>query len=308
MDPAGLVESAAVRRILLILLSISVIAAAAGTASAGRRSLSYRLPTDAIEGLSFTVEHRVQTRALELPPEAESYDTAGLMADLADVRTSVQGRMERTVARVFRDESLGLVTRLVDLQGSVDRGTGAHPAVLQGLEGKSVSMRMLGSGELLGSLGWEHLAGATRGGDLVRDVLLMSMLRLPYAVPSGPGSIPTTFRMRVPVDPLLNLDQRWTMAWTAAVAPPDCKRCSALSWTATMTEAAVDGHPARPMDSAATGQGQGTIVLGPRAALVAHDFVIVWTRTVRSLRENDTRRAEIEQVHTITGRVDGGAR
>ncbi len=294
------------RRFLLILISLAALAALSSPALAGRRSLTYRMPSNAIEVLSFKVDHRVQTRAVELPPEAEPYDVDGLLAGLADVNTVVQGRLERTVGRVFRDRSLGLVTRVVELSGTVDRGAGPAQAALEGLEGKSVSMRVLESGELLASLGWSHMAGAGQGGDLVRDVLLFSVLRLPYTLPANGGAIPSSFRLRVPVDGLLNLDQAWNLQWTAAEAPADCRRCTALQYEATMTEAAEDRHPARPMDSSSTGEATGTVLLDAKGAVLTHDFGLVWTRTVRSLRENGTRRAEVEQVHTVQGHLEGG--
>ncbi len=293
------------RRFLPLLISVAALAALSNPALAGRRSLTYRMPSNAIEALSFTVDHRVQTRAVELPPEAEPYDVEGLLAGLGDVNTVLSGRLERTVGRVFRDRSLGLVTRVIELSGTVDRGAGPTEAQLQGMEGKSVSMRVLESGELLASLGWSHMAGAGRGGDLVRDVLLFSVLRLPYTPPANGGAIPASFRLRVPVDGLLNLDQSWSLQWFEAEAPADCSRCTALRYEATMTEAAEDRHPARPMDSASTGEATGTLLLDRRGTLVAHDFGLVWTRTVRSLRENGTRRAEFEQVHTVKGQLEG---
>ena len=299
------VSSAAVRRPLILL--VLLLLGTAASAHAARRSLAYKMPANALEHLGFQVEHRITTEAVELPPEAAPYDVDGLLQAVGDVTTTVSGRLERTVARVFRDRSLGLVSRVVALQAQVDRGQGPTDVPLAGLEGKSVSMRVLDSGELLASVGWEHMAGAGRGGDLVRDLLLFSVLRLPYAVPSGTGAIPSTFRLRIPEDPLLNRDQAWTLAWTAASPPADCRRCSALAWSAEVTEAAEDRHPARPMSAEGTATGSGVVVLNGRGALVAHDFSLTWTRTVRSHRENGDRRAELTQVHTVTGRLSAEA-
>lgn len=301
----GLLECAAVLRSLSVTTLALALLLVAPAADGARRSLGYKMPANALEHFEFTVDHHVTTRAVELPPEAEPYDVDGLFEAIGDVRTQVRGRVERTVARVFRDRSLGLVSRVVDVQGTIDRGAGAQDADFTGIDGKSVSMRVLDSGELLASLGWEHLAGAGRGGDLVRDLLLLSVLRLPYAEPSGAGAVPSTFRLRLPEDQLLNRDQSWTLAWTAGEVPAGCKGCTALAYTGTATEAAVDRHPARPMDSESTAELSGTVVLDRRSALVEHTFEVTWTRTVRSLRENETRRAEIEQVHSVRGALRG---
>ena len=296
------------RPILSALLCLGLITSITPAAEGARRSLAYRMPANAIEQIGFAVEHSVSTRATELPPEADEYDLTTLGAILGTVQTVVSGRIERTVARVFRDNSMGLVSRVIAVQASVDRGEGPQPVSTAALEGKSVSMRVLGSGELLASVGWEHSAGAGRGGDLVRDALLLSVLRLPYALPGGSGTIPSTFRLRLPEDALLNRDQAWTLGWTSGDVPHGCRRCSALAYTGRVTEAAQDRHPARPMDSEGEATVSGTIILDARGALVGHTFAVVWTRTVRSLRANGDRRAEFEQLHSLTGTLTGGLR
>jgi|GEM_PF-1555743 len=295
---------------LVIALGASALLVQVNSAQAGRRSLRYRLPADAIETLSFDVAHTVQTSFDQLPPEAEPYDTDTLQASLATVTTEVSGTIERVVGRVFRDRSLGLVSRVIDVAGSVDRGQGAEPLDASGIEGKSVSMRVLESGELLASAGWQHLAGGGRGGDAVFTVLLQSILRLPFEVPSNGGTLPTSFKQRVPVDPLLNLDQTWDLLYSAAEVPDGCgRRCVAVSYEGTITEAAVDGHPARPMKRDGAAQVSGTILLDSKSGYVRdHTFKLAWTFTTTSLRENGTPRAVITQLQTTKGRVFGGAR
>ncbi|MCO4771155.1 MAG: hypothetical protein KDA24_14060 [Deltaproteobacteria bacterium] len=277
-------------------------------ADAARRSLKYKLAQDSVENLTFEVEHVIATSFDRLPPEAEPYDTDSLEESLARVTVTASGRIERVVGRVFRDSSLGLVTRVVDLEGTVDRGAGAAAVSLDGIEGKSVSMRVLESGELLASTGWEHVAGAQRGGDLILPVFLLSVLRLPFDVPASGGAIPIAFRQRVPLDPLLNLDQGWDLEYRAADAPKECgRRCIALSYEGTATEVAEDNHPARPMKRASTATVRGTIVLQSKGRVFSHEFVQEWTHAVSSHRENDTLRAGLTQSQTITGRIAGEA-
>ncbi len=276
-------------------------------ADAARRNLTYKLAQDKVETLGFEVEHVVTTSFARMPPEAEPYDVEGLEASLAEVKVQVAGSLERVVGRVFRDSSLGLVTRVVGLAGTVDRGEGAEAIPFDELEGKSVSMRVLDSGELLASSGWEHLAGAGRGGDLVEPVLLQSVLRLPFTVPEGEGVLPASFRLRVPVDPLLNLDQTWDMKYGAGEVPKGCRRCVAITYAGTVTEAAEDQHPARPMKRQSEAEVSGTILLsGKNGQLLEHVFSLVWTRNVTSHRENDTVRGAIDQTQTITGRIVAG--
>jgi len=293
-------------RIAAALLLLALLAPAA-PADAARRDLTYKLAQDKLETLSFEVEHVVTTTFERMPPEAEPYDVEGLESSIASVKVQVAGSLERVVGRVFRDSSLGLVTRVVGLAGTVDRGQGAEAIAFDGLEGKSVSMRVLDSGELLASSGWQHLAGAGRGGDLVEPVLLQSILRLPFTVPEGEGLIPGSFRVRVPVDPLLNLDQTWTLQYGAGEVPKGCRRCVAISYSGTVTEAAEDQHPARPMKRAGEATVSGTILLsGKRGQLLEHAFSVAWTRNVTSHRENDTVRGAIAQTQTITGRIVAG--
>ena len=297
----GLLGFAAVKTFPKTLLLLLLLLALAPPAWAARRSLIYKLPPDTVEGLTFEATHRVQTEFVELPPEAEPYDTDALFASLADVSTTVSGRMERVVARVFRDRSLGLVTRFIDLEGTVDRGEQAVPAPLDGLEGKSGSLRVLDSGEVLAGSGWQHIAGARRGGDLVRSVLLQSVLRLPFMVPANGGALPTRFRLRVPLEPLVNLDQDWDIAYREGTPPADCKRCVALDYEGTVKEVAEDRHPARPMNRESTAEVSGTIVLDKRGLLQSHSFSLAWTHEVQSLRENETPRAQVRQLHAVDG-------
>ncbi len=291
------------RALITVAAGLALAMLAPARSDAARRSLRYRLPADAIETLQFDVDQTVVTRFDRLPPEAEPYDVPALEQSLASVSTHLAGRIERLVGRVFRDSSLGLVTRVIDLDGSIDSGAGPHPVDWSMLEGKSVSMRVIDSGELLASSGWQHIAGAGRGGDVVQAVLLQSVLRLPFQVPEGEGSLPMAFRLRVPLDPLLNLDQAWDLSFEAADAPPGCgRRCVAVTYEGTATEAAVDGHPARPMKRDSRAVVSGTIVLDGKAGfLKEHRFRLAWVHSVSSLRENGTPRAEITQEQTITG-------
>ncbi len=290
-------------RLLLALFVVLLVVPAAGQAA--RRTLRYKLTQDTLEAFTFDVKHTVGTTFDRLPPEAESYDTESLASSLETVTTTVEGSLERVVGRVFRDSSLGLVTRVLDLKGTVDRGDGAQPVSLEGLEGKSVSMRVQESGELLASSGWSHIAGAGRGGELIVPVLLQSVLRLPFQVPEGGGTMPLSFRLRVPYDALLNLDQNWDLAFSAVDSSKECgRRCIALSYEGKVTEVAEDQHPARPMKRDSQAMVSGTIVLDSKVGrLYRHEFTLRWTHSVTSHRENETVRGAIIQEQVVTGSI-----
>ena len=271
-------------------------------ADAGRRSLAYAFPQDDLRSFRFQTTHRVTTDLGTLPPEASAYDVAPVRERLADVTTRVDGRLERMVARVFRDSSLGVVSRLVDLKGEVERPGGQAAALdLARLEGKSVSMRLEPGGGLLDSTGWEHILGGFQGGHIVADVLAQSVLRLPRELPAARPR-PTSFRVRVPVDSQLNRDQTWVLSWTRGEAPAECgRRCLALDYHGSLTEAAKDQHPARPMEATGAGTAEGTIVLGPRHDLRSHEWRITWEREVTTHRSDGSKRARVTQSEVISG-------
>lgn len=286
-------------------LAVALLSAA-GAGAASRRDLWYRIPQDSVERFSFEATRTVATVFSTMPEEAASFDLAPLQERLARVETTIEGSIERMVARVFRDGSLGLVTRLVDLRGSIGRGGAPSPLDLVGLQGKSVAFRILPSGELLDSFGWGHLAGAGRGGDHVTDVLLQPILRLPASIP-GPGqAMPATFQVRIPVEEVLERRQQWSIVWTAAQPEPSCRGCVALDYEGGVVEDSADRHPARPMDLHGVGKVSGRVVLGRgsgQRSLVAHAWAITWERTVRSTRDDGSVRGEIGQQVVASGRV-----
>ena len=299
-------------RRLVALVACAAVAAswalAGGSAdAAGRRSVEYLLPQDTLERFQFEATHHLTTELVRLPPEADAYDVAGLQADIADVTTTISGGMERFVGRVFRDRSLGVVSRLVDLDATVDRGAGPGPLDLSDLDGKSVSLRVHGSGELLDSFGWSHLLGAGRPGDLVVEALLMQVFRLPPHVAKGKDKQATTYRLRFSPDPSVERNWDHVVAFTAADPPADCKRCVAMDYAGSLQEASRDKHPARPMALKAMGSIEGKMVLGPvvsagRRPLISNSWTIRWDRTITSERAGGATRGEIKQTATITGR------
>ncbi len=292
-------------RLLAFCCLLAALLVAQAAVGAARRSLNYRLPEDVIERFSFEATHSVRTELTRLPPEADAFDVAPLQERLAAVDTRVQGTIERMVGRVFREQSLGLVSRLVDLSGTIDRGAGPAPLEVSGLEGKSLSMRLQPSGEILDSFGWSHFAGAGRAGDLVQEVFTQQVLRLPYAPPKK-GRIGSTFVLRLPIDPMLERNQTWVLAWTEPQGEQTCRGCLLLDYDGEIREASVDEHPARPMKLDGTAKVSGRVELGPgpgRRELRSHRWRFVWERTIRSERDNGTLRGEAVQTATVEGRV-----
>ncbi len=285
-----------------VALALLLLGALAGAAEAGpRRNLTYNLPEDRLESFALEVRQVVETSFTRLPPESKDYDVDDLMSRIGRSESKATGRLERVVARAFRDGSYGLVTRVAALEGTTDRGEGPRPLELNALVGKSLSLRVLSSGQVVDSFGWGHLAGASGGGDLVADALLQSVLRLPNTLPRG-RPVMATWDLRVPVDAFLQRVQSWVLTWTEAPAPADCKRCTALSYTGTLKEVSRDVHPARPMSLEGEGTVEGTLILGAGSRrLQQHDWTTRWTRSVRSHRANDTLRGELSQSVELTG-------
>ncbi len=293
------------------LLGASVAVLGTTADAAGRRSLSYLLAQDTLERFEFEATHSLTTEFVRMPPEAGAYDVAGLQTNLAEVRTSLRGGMERFVGRVFRDRSLGVVSRLVEIEGTVDRGQGPGPLDLSGLDGKSISLRVFDSGEVLDSFGWTHMLGAGRPGDLVVEALLMQVFRLPNHVPKGDERLGLTYRLRFSPDPSVERNWDHVVAFEAAEVPPDCTRCVAMSYSGELKEVSRDKHPARPMVLDAQGRIEGTLLLGRktgpgRRPMIENSWTIRWERTVRSQRESGKTRAEIKQIADITGRLYRG--
>jgi hypothetical protein len=284
-----------------VLLLSAVSASPADAAS--RRSLKYGFPQDRIEVFDFELTRSTSLAMKHLPAEAQGFDVESLIARLGTVETRLEGRLERVLARVFRDFSQGLVTRVVDVDGTIDRGAGAEALDTSILEGKSVSFRLLASGELLDSVGWSRLAGAERGGTLVEELLLQSVMRLPQSIPKGTQMFPANYRVRVPLDSFLTRDQTWIVGFTAGTAPAECGRgCVAIDYRGELSEKAIDKHPARPMRLTGKGTVSGTIVLTRREKnLYEHTFVFDWAREVRSERDNDTLRGEVVQTERVEG-------
>ena len=117
--------------------------------------------------------------------------------------------------------------------------------------------------------------------------------------------MPLAFRSRVPLDPLLNLDRNWNLSFRAVEPPAGCgRRCVAMDYTGSVTEVAVDAHPARPMKRESAAVVSGVIVLDNKVGFVKdHSFEIRWTHAVESLRENGTTRAAVAQEQVTTGRI-----
>ena len=273
--------------------------------AAVRRNLYYRLPQDVLETFAFEATHTVSTAFSRLPPEAEPFDVASLEARLGKVETVFRGTLERMVARVFRDRSFGLVMRVLDLSGTIDRGEGASPLDVAQMEGKSLALRLHSSGEVLDSFGWSHFSGGGRAGDLVLEVLLQSVLRLPNVPPTS-RPIGSTFVLRIPIDPMLERIQHWVIAYTPTADSQVCRGCLAVDYAGEIREDSRDLHPARPMKLDGLAKVSGTIVVGPgpgHRELRSHRWRITWDRTIRSERDNGTVRGELTQTASIDGRV-----
>jgi hypothetical protein len=256
-----------------------LLAALPASAEAARRDIALRVARDAFERFRFETEHTVTTALGPAATDQTELDLSTLDAPLAPYTVRVRGQLERLLAREFRDRSWGIVARVVAPAGELVRGS-STPLDLTALAGRSVSLRVQDSGELLESAGWDGAIGAGREGAFVDDVFLAQLPHLPPKVlPDGP--VPVSYRLRLPLDKTLNRDQRWDLQFRPGAARPDCKGCVVLDYEGAVTEVSEDKHPARASRLEAKAAVSGTIVLSDeRGFLIEHTYRADWTRTV----------------------------
>jgi len=276
------------------------------SAGAARRSLHYNFPTGGTSHFEFEVTRTVVTDVARLPSEAEELGSGEVLKRISAVDSRIEGRLERFVATTYRDGTLGLVSRLVDLAGTVDRGGNGMPLSFVGLDGKSLSLRLRASGEVLDSAGWSHFVGSARGGELAQEVFLQSVLRLPKQLPVSEGSS-TSFTFRLPVDDGLERRLTWTVTYSAAPEAEGCGReCVAMSYQGVLREDSEDSDPARPMSRSAVGAVEGTVQLvgaGGRKQLQSHHWKLSWDRDIASFREDREVRGQLQQRVESAGRI-----
>jgi hypothetical protein len=229
------------------------------------------------------------------------------MNRLASVESRLEGTLERFVAKSYRDGTLGVVSRLVGLSGTIGRDGESKPSSFSQLEGKSMAVRLHASGELLHSNGWPYFMGGGRGGELAQDVLLQSVLRLPRHLPKSAGE-GNSFIVRVPVDSALERSETWMLRYLPAVPPEDCgKHCYAITYSGELREKSRDKHPARPMTRTGDGTVSGTLVLqgkGRMKRLLSHEWTLQWNREIKSHREDGRVRGRLLQQVTSSGSLE----
>jgi len=277
------------------------------SADAARRDLSYAFDKDRVTAFSLASTRSVVTEVVLAPDEADQLESDRVLGRLAAVESQLEGRLERFVAKTYRDGTFGLVSRLVDLTATVTRGGVSTPDSFGGLDGKSLALRLRGSGELLDSRGWSQFMGAGRGGDLAQDVLLQSVLRLPRKLPSSEG-ITASFTLRLPLDAGLETRVAWTVRYFPAEATEPCPGdCVAITYQGELREEAHDKAEGRTMSRLATGTVEGTVVLtgkGAKRALSSHRWKLSWDRDVASYRADGDRRGRVRQQVTSRGQLE----
>ena len=276
-------------------------------ADAARRTLRYEFDENRITNYRFSTQRSVETEVSKLPSEAAQFDHEAVLQKIASVESKLEGRLERFVAKSYRDGTLGVVSRLVDLSGSIGRAGEVIPTRFEQVEGKSMAVRLHKSGEILHSNGWPYFMGGGRGGELAQDVLLQAVLRLPRHVPGKEG-IGTSFTLRVPIDPALERSELWMIRYLPAEAPEDCGRhCYAISYSGELKETSRDKHPARPMTRKGTGQIAGLLLVegrGRAKRLLTHEWTVQWDREIASHREDGSVRGQLLQKVTSSGSLE----
>jgi len=238
------------------------------------------LPRSALAGLQYQFqEDHLESFQFELSRSVRT-ERAGVDL-LQPFSTRIQGTVQRYVARVFRDGSLGLVVRTMGLDGSIQRvGMSESKLDLSAVEGRSLSLRLDRGGAQLDSTGWLHLRRAGAG-DLVDDVLLGSAPRLPARIPAQGEAVASSYRMQLPIDEGLSCQQTWILSYSPVEEKLDeCHgSCRALAYEGTVRENCMDRANALERSGSAKVTGQLEIhVRGARSRVRAHRWSVDWER------------------------------
>jgi hypothetical protein len=265
-------------------------AGVSGAAPAG--GLEYRLVADELDAFAFELRQAVTS---------EGHSSALI----PEFTTRLSGELQRYVARIFRDGSLGVVARVISVEATGSRGDQSSSVDVTDLDGRSVSLRLTGRGELLDSVGWQELRRAG-GQELLDDVFLRSVARLPARLPA-PGRRETmSWRVAVTVQEGLSCAQTWLLAFSRSAAPqPEACRgsCALLDYEGTVSETCVDEGGG--MVRSGEGEVSGQIALagaGKRRALRSHLWRAVWQRRVESVAGADPAEALLQRT-TTEGRL-----
>jgi hypothetical protein len=295
------------RLVFCSLILCLLLGALPSSADGARRTLRYEFDENQITSYRFATSRTVSTEVAELPPEAARSGHRSVMNRIDSVESRLEGTLERFVAKSYRDGTLGVVSRLVGLSGTIGRDGESKPSAFPQLEGKSMAVRIHESGELLHSNGWPHFMGGGRGGELAQDVLLQSVLRLPRHLPKSVGE-GNSFILRVPVDPSLERSETWMLRYLPAVPPEECgKHCYAISYRGELLEKSRDKHPARPMTRSGDGTVAGTLVLqgrGRAKRMLSHEWTLTWNREIKSHREDGRVRGRLLQQVSSSGSLE----
>lgn len=240
--------------------------------------LKYRFQEDQVESFRFESSRSVRT------------ERSGVSL-IQPFTTRVSGRTQRYLARIFRDGTLGVVVRTWELTGAIERaGAEVTTLDLSGVDGRSVSLRVDRSGALLDSSGWLQLRRAGSG-DLIDDVLLSAVPRLPPSIPDGVEPVASTYRLALPIEEGLSCDQTWVLSYSRLPdRPPACRgACKIVGYEGTVQESCEDR--ARSLERSAVAKVSGQLEIKEHAAsrrLRAHRWSLDWERRLTSTRGGET--------------------
>jgi len=247
------------------------------------------LPAPSLAGLKYRFqEDQVESFRFE-SSRSERTERSGVTL-IQPFKTRVSGRTQRYLARIFRDGTLGVVVRTWELTGAIERaGAEATALDLTGVDGRSVSLRVDRSGALLDSYGWLHFR-RSGSGDLVDEVLLGAVPRLPPGIPDRDEVVASTYRLALPIEEGLSCDQTWVLSYSRlSEQPPTCRgSCTTVAYEGTVRESCEDR--ARGLKRGAVAKVSGQLEIKEHAAsrrLRAHRWSLDWERRLTSARDGE---------------------
>lgn len=266
--------------ILLVLVLLG------GGCGAAYRSLRWNTPDDTALRYDFETRRVIETELETVPAGADPAVLAALRDKLQQHELALSGTLEKRKAQYFRDATSGFVITLASVDAMAAPEGIPSPLDVEGLVGKSVSVRGFDSGEVFEAIGFEHFSGYGRFGDVFADVFLQLMRRLPPELPEAGSSAVVHSEIPLQIDPLCEVRRISEVEYRVAGEPTPCqlgRTCVELLYEGWVRETGFNREPRHVTELEATGTIRGSMLLAMDVRdFQEHRYEVDIDRTIRT--------------------------